>query len=104
MDHQASIIMPGGNRYDIHLAADEVAAVDATTARAMIGEAFAEAGLETTNPVGKILLVDQILLLAREHKEALWAAPDTRTKLFLVAVLAALRRPTVTIDLANQRL
>ena len=45
VDHQASIIMPGGNRYDIHLAADEVAAVDATTARAMIGEAFAEAGL-----------------------------------------------------------
>lgn len=104
MEYQASIITPGGERYEIHLGADDVNSLDGASARALIGEAFEAAGLETSNPVGKILLVDQILLLAREQKESRWSAPDTQTKLFLAAVLAALGRPTVTIDLANQRL
>ena len=65
---------------------------------------FEEAGLETPNPVGKILLVDQILMVAQEQKAAAWAAPDAKIKRFLAAATQAMGRGSLTIDLGNYKL
>lgn len=104
VDQQVSVILKSGERYDFHVGADELAAFDKSSARAWIGEAFEAAGLETPNPVGKILLVDQILLLAAEQKEQAWTAPTADTRKFLAAVAVALGRPGVAIDLLNYKL
>jgi hypothetical protein len=104
VDQQVSIVLKSGERYDIHLAAAELAAFDKSSARAYIGEQFAAAGLETPNPMGKILLVDQILMLAQERKAADWVQPDPTLRKFLAAVSQSLARQAVTIDLGNYTL
>jgi hypothetical protein len=104
VDRQVSIVLRNGERHDIHVSAADLAAFDKSSAREFIGEAFDAAGLETPNPVGKILLVDQILMLARERKAADWVQAGASVRQFLAAVLQSLDRPTVTIDLGNYTL
>ncbi len=104
MDQQVSIVQKNGERHDIHVNAADLSAFDQSSARGYIAEAFEAAGLETPNPVGKILLVDQILLLALERKASDWALPDAEVRKFLAAVLVSLNRPSVTIDLGNYKL
>ncbi len=103
MDQQVSIVLKSGDRYDIHLSAAELAEFDQSTGRFYVGDLFAESGLETPNPIGKILLIDQVLLLAQEQKPAVWAQPDATLKKFLAAVIQSLGRNSVTIDLLNHK-
>ena len=70
MDHEVSVVLKSGDRFDFPLGADELAAFDPAGARHWIADAFLVAGLETPNPMGKMLLVDQILLLAANFKPA----------------------------------
>ena len=99
MNYEVSVIDAEGARYNVPLSAADVDHLDARRAREWIGDAFNAAGLETANPVGKVLLVDQILMLADEQKSTDWAAPTEELKTFLAAALKALGRPTLTIDL-----
>lgn len=104
MDHEVSVVLKSGERFDFPLGADELAAFDSAAARHWISDTFVAAGLETPNPMGKMLLVDQILLLALNFKPADYhpATPDVRR--FLCAALKAMGRPTLTIDLAAYKL
>jgi hypothetical protein len=104
VDHEVSVVLKNGERFDFPLGADELAAFDPAGARQWIAEAFLAAELETPNPMGKMLLVDQILLLALNFKPADYhpATPDVRR--FLCAALRAMGRPSLTIDLAAYKL
>jgi hypothetical protein len=104
VDHEVSVVLKSGERFDFPLGADELAKFDSAAARHWIAETFVAAGLETPNPMGKMLLVDQILLLALNFKPADYhpATPDVRR--FLCAALKAMGRPTLTIDLAAYKL
>ena len=104
MDHQVSVVLKNGERYDFPLGADDISAFDSTSARNWIADEFASAGLETPNPMGKMLLVDQILLIAQNFKATDYnpLTPDARR--FLCAALQAMARPTLTIDLAAYKL
>lgn len=104
MDHLVSVVLKNGERYAFPLGAEDLAAFDAASARHWIAERFLAAGLETPNPMGKMLLVDQILLLALEFKPTDYdpLTPDARR--FLCAALKAMGRPTLTIDLAAYKL
>ncbi len=104
MDHQVSVVFKNGERHDFPLGAADLAAFDPASARHWIAEAFLNAGLETPNPMGKMLLVDQILLLALNFKPAEYdpLTPDARR--FLCAALQAMGRPSLTIDLAAYKL
>ena len=70
MDHKVSVVLKNGERYDFVLGAEGLAAFDAAGAREWINEAFLAAGLESPNPMGKLLLVDQILLLTANFKDS----------------------------------
>ena len=70
MEQQVSVVLKSGERFDFPLAADQLAGIDPVAARHWIGEEFVKAGLEPPNPMGKMLLVDQILLLAANFKPA----------------------------------
>ncbi len=103
MDQQVSIVLKSGDRYDIHLSAAELAEFDKSTGRFYVGDLFAESGLESPNPIGKVLLIDQVLMLAHEQKPVAWAQPDATLKKFLAATIQALGRNSVTIDLLNYK-
>ena len=104
MDHEVSVVLKNGERYNFPIAAGELEAIEPRAARQWIGEQFAKAGLENPNPMGKLLLVDQILAMADNFKAADYhpATPDVHR--FLVTALRAMARPTLTIDLANYKL
>lgn len=104
MDHEVSVVLKNGERYDIPLGAQDFAAFDSAGARQWIGEAFIKAGLETPNPMGKMLLVDQILMLAQNLKADDLHPVSAEARRFLCAALKAMGRPTLTIDLANYTL
>jgi hypothetical protein len=98
------MVLKNGERYDFGLGAQELAAFDPAGARDWIHHAFLDAGLETPNPMGKLLLVDQILLLASNFKPADYKPLTPEARRFLCAALKAMDRPTLTIDLAAYRL
>ena len=104
MDHEVSVVLKSGERYDVPLGADELAAFEPAAARRWIGDAFLAAGLETPNPMGKLLLVDEILLLAINFKPADYHPATADVRRFLCAALRALDRPTLTIDMAAYKL
>ncbi|MBI3094187.1 MAG: hypothetical protein HYY97_04885 [Rhodocyclales bacterium] len=104
MDHQVSVVLKNGERYDFPLGAEDLAAFDPASARHWIAAAFLEAGLETPNPMGKMLLVDQILLLAMNFKPSDYKPLTADARRFLCAALQAMGRPSLTIDLAAYKL
>jgi hypothetical protein len=104
VDHEVSVVLKNGERFDFPLGADELAAVDAREARHWIAEEFGKAGLENPNPMGKMLLVDQILLLADNIKAADLHPATPEVRRFFCAALKAMGRPTLTIDLAAYKL
>lgn len=104
MGYQANIVTRDGQVFGIHLEPALVERFDQASARAWIDQAFNDAGLVPPNPMGKVLLVDQILLLAQEQRDAVWAQPDAKTLEFLAATATALARTTVTIDIKECRL
>lgn len=104
MDHEVSVVLKSGERFDFPLGADDLAAFDPAGARHWIADAFLAAGLETPNPMGKLLLVDQILLLAQNFKPADYKPLSAEARRFLCAALSAMGRPTLTIDLAAYKL
>lgn len=105
MDQSVSLVTKNGERYDFHLPTTELAEFTTpSSARHFIGDMFNEAGLETPNPVGKILLIDQILMVALEQKATTWVEPTPEVRKFLAAVAVSLGRASVTIDLQNYKL
>ena len=59
MDHQVSVVLKNGERYDFPLGAEDMASFDSASARHWIAESFQAAGLETPNPMGKLLIIDE---------------------------------------------
>ncbi|KAF0166392.1 MAG: hypothetical protein FD157_340 [Rhodocyclaceae bacterium] len=104
MDHQVSVVLKNGERYDFPLGADDLAAFEPAAARHWIAESFMKEGLETPNPMGKLLLVDQILMLALNFKPADYNPLTPEARRFLCAALQAMGRPSLTIDLAAYKL
>ena len=104
MDHEVSVVLKNGERYNFPIAAGELEAIEPRAARQWIGEQFAKAGLENPNPMGKMLLVDQILLLAANFKPADYHPATPEVHRFLCAALTAMGRPSLTIDLQSYRL
>lgn len=104
MDRQVSVVLKNGERYDYSLSAEDISAFDAVSARTWIGDAFVSAGLETPNPMGKMLLVDQILLLAQNVNPSDFDPLTADTRRFLSAAVQAMGRPTLTIDLEAYKL
>jgi hypothetical protein len=104
VDHEVSVVLKSGERFNFPIGADEMAAFDARAARHWIGEEFAKAGLENPNPMGKMLLVDQILLLTENFKPSDFHPATPELRRFLGAALNAMGRPTLTIDLQAYKL
>ena len=104
MDHEVSVILKNGERFDFPLGADELAAFDPATARHWIADAFLAAGLESPNPMGKLLLVDEILMLALNFKPTDYHPATADVRRFLCAALRAMGRTTLTIDLITYKL
>jgi hypothetical protein len=62
---------------------------------------WVEMECETSNPVGKVLMLDRILGVARYGGEERFAKPGDWARQYAEAVIAVLERPAVRIDIAD---
>lgn len=101
MGCHVTIVAVSGERYEFDLHDAELAGMDARRGQEWLGQEFEAAGCVPTNPVGKLLLADKILCLAKTQKDAAWAEPTPWARSFLRAAAAAIGRDLLTIDLGN---
>jgi hypothetical protein len=90
-----TVILDNGDTHDFELS---------RAAQDWLGREFDAAGCVPTNPVGKLLLADKILVLAKTQVPKTWSQPTQWLKDFLRAAAASLGRPLLTIDLASHTL
>lgn len=57
---------------------------------------------EPSNPMGKVLVLDKILCIAKYGGEKRFAAPDEWTQRYANAVASVLERPVVRVDVADR--
>ena len=65
-----------------------------------LDDQWEELGCETTNPMGKVLLLDKIVGIARQSGERGFAQADW-AKAYVDAVATVLDRPAVRVDVAE---
>lgn len=99
-----TIVTGKGERYEFELHDADLAAMDARKAQEWLGQEFEAAGCVPTNPVGKLLLADKILCLAKTQKESAYAGPTPWVNSFVRAAAAAIGRSVLTIDLGSHSL
>jgi hypothetical protein len=99
-----AVVFADGERLDYELSDADVSRFDQDAAHAWLGEEFEAAGCVPSNPVGKLLLADKIVSLAKAQSRRIFDPPTPWMKDFLAATAAALRCPVVTIDVGNHTL
>lgn len=104
MGCHVTVVVASGERYEFELHDADLAGLDGRKAQEWLGQEFEAAGCVPTNPVGKLLLADKILCLAKTQQEPAWAEPSPWAKQFVRAAAAAIGRAVLTIDLGNHSL
>lgn len=104
MGCHVTVVTGNGERYEFELLDADLAGLDARKAQEWLGQEFEAAGCVPTNPVGKLLLADKILCLAKTQKESAYAEPTPWVNSFVRAAAAAIGRSVLTIDLGSHSL
>ena len=104
MGCHVTVVTGKGERHEFELHDADLAGLDARQAQEWLGKEFEAAGCVPTNPVGKLLLADKILCLAKTQQDAVWAAPTPWVKQLLRAAAAAIGRRVLTVDLGKHTL
>lgn len=104
MSCHLSVIFDDGVRLDYEIHDAEIARFGRDEAKDWLGSEFEAAGCVPSNPMGKLLLADRVIGLAKEQPRRDFDPPSSWMKDFLAATAAALGSPVVTIDLGNDSL
>ncbi|HEX8989241.1 MAG TPA: hypothetical protein VF816_14880 [Rhodocyclaceae bacterium] len=88
------------SEYQYHFHDDEVGTLSRDEAKAWLHAEYESLECQPRNPVGKILLLDVMLDVAKYGGESHFAAPDDWAKRFALCCAAAMTRD-VRIDVAN---
>lgn len=104
MGCHVTVVTGSGERYEFELSDADLAGMDSRRAQDWLGQEFEAAGCVPTNPVGKLLLADKIICLAKTQNEDAFAEPTPWVNGFVRAAAAAIGRAVLTIDLGNHSL
>lgn len=96
--HHLCIIFHAGREYEFHVHADELQSLGDEEAREWLHEEFDELECTPSNPVGKVLILDVILNVAKYGGENRFAQGDDWAHQFVRCVARVLDRPSIRID------
>jgi hypothetical protein len=99
-----SLVFSDGVQIDYELSDAELAGMDARAAHDWLDHEYEAAGCVPGNPVGKLLMADKIVSLAKSQSPRAFDPPNPWAKDFLRATAAALQRPLITIDCGQHTL
>jgi hypothetical protein len=104
MSCRVTVVLADGERLEFDVPARDMATCDSHMAHEWLAREFETAGCVTANPMGKLLLADKVLSLAKTVPVAAFAEPTPWLRDYFKAVACAIGRPVVTVDLANNSL
>lgn len=87
--------------YNFIVHADDMKNLSKDQAREWLAEEFEELECSPSNPVGKILLVDMILNVAKYAGEDRFKERESWAQEFANAVVVSLARPTIRVDVRD---
>jgi len=99
-----SVVFADGEQLDYELSDAELGGMTVAAAQDWLDREYEAAGCVPTNPVGKLLMADKIVGLAKSQSRRAYSPPGAWVKDFLRATAVALQRPVVTIDFGRHTL
>lgn len=101
MAHVVVVTFGNDREYEITVPASDLAAFDRNSARAWLEQEFEALECEPSNPMGKILLLDMILNVAKYGGERRFMAGGEWSRRFAAATAVLLDRPAMRVDVAG---
>ena len=99
--YTVTVAFRADREFEFHVHADDVAGLDQSSAREWLHEEFDELECTPTNPVGKVLVLDVILNVAKYGGESRFEQAGEWAKKFAVVTAAALDRPALRVDVSS---
>lgn len=99
MNHYVSIRFEGGKEYNFRLKDGDAGSMTRDEALRWIDEQFANAGCEVANPVGKTVLADKILALAKAYGSDTFAQRTQWAEKFVRCVGLATGKAHISVDI-----
>jgi len=101
MLYQVTVVFGKDKEYEFKMSDPDLAGRSAEEARRWFDKEFHDLECSPTNPVGKILIIDKILSVARYGGEARFAAGKEWARDFARYAALALGRDTIRVDLVS---
>ena len=96
--YTVTVVFRADREYEFHVHAADVADLTKASAQEWLHEEFDELECTPSNPVGKVLMLDVILSVAKYGGEQRFAQGGEWARRFAACVAVALDRPAVRID------
>lgn len=101
MTQHVTLVFEGGREYEFTVHDAESAALPRDQARAWLSREFEALECSPTNPMGKILVLDMILNVAKYGGEERFQENGEWARQFATATAVALGRPAVRVDVPS---
>ena len=101
MSHAVTVSFDRNSEYEIMLHDGYVLGMDKEQARTWLAREFEELECVPSNPMGKILLLDMILNVAKYAGEECFEGDGEWARNYAIAVAVSLERPAIRVDVAN---
>ena len=98
MSQQVLVSFGKQNEYEFMVHPADKAGMDKSTARAWLAREFEDLECTPTNPMGKVLVLDMILNVAKYGGEARFKAAGDWAHQFAAVVAVSLARPVLKVD------
>ena len=101
MSYTVTVVFGGDREYEFALHDAEVASTTKEQARSWLAKEFDELECSPSNPMGKVLVLDMILNVAKYGGESRFEQASDWAKKFAIVTAAALERPAVRVDVSS---
>ena len=98
MSYTVTVVFGGDREYEFALHDADVAATTKDQARNWLAREFEDLECTPSNPMGKVLILDVILNVAKYGGESRFAQGGPWSRQFAACVAVALDRPAIRID------
>lgn len=96
--YTVTVVFPSDREYEFHIHDSDVAQLSKDSARDWLHEEFEELECTPSNPMGKVLILDVILNVAKYSGEQRFAQGGAWARQYAACVAVALDRAAVRVD------